>query len=72
MACYLKENTGNCNHTQCPFPDISSFECVEVVGGFCEVGLNCVKQCQFSFTQNKERHANNAFQIKNEFLERKL
>ena len=54
MACIKKEKTGHCSHAQCPFPVQSGFECIEIVAGKCEVGMNCVKECQYSFTEEDQ------------------
>lgn len=45
-------------HNTCPFPDQSGFECVEFASNgirtFCEVGLNCVAECEHSFAQGSD------------------
>lgn len=53
-----------CHHSQCPFPEQSGYNCVEIVGGYCEIGQNCVKQCQFSYSKRKTVHAIEAFKQK--------
>jgi hypothetical protein len=41
MACRTREETGTCNHRQCPLPYLSGYNCVEIVAGYCEVGEDC-------------------------------
>lgn len=53
-----------CLHAQCPYPQESGYDCVEVVAGYCEIGENCVKQCQFSYKKNKTQFAIKAFEEK--------
>jgi len=50
MACTKKENTGNCNHPQCPYADETGMECIDIWAGYCESGYNCVPGCRWSFT----------------------
>lgn len=42
-------------HDTCPFPYQSGFECVEFASNgirtFCEVGLNCMEECEYSFIE---------------------
>lgn len=67
MACLTRERTGTCNHSQCPHPTQSGFECVEIVAGCCEVGEGCVKECPFSWEKTNYRMARiarNAFAAK--------
>lgn len=65
MACEKREREGSCNHSQCPFPDKSGYECVEIVGGYCEVGLGCVKECPYSYQgKRKNKFATQAFEAK--------
>lgn len=67
MACELRERTGKCRHSQCPFPYESGFNCVEIVGGFCEIGEDCVERCDFSWRgtdARARRNALRAFEVK--------
>ena len=52
MACIKREQYGHCAHTQCPFPDESGVECVDVVKNFCEIGDGCITACQWSWDPN--------------------
>ncbi len=61
MSCIRKDRTGSCDHFQCPYSQISGYECVDVAGIYCEVGLNCVKQCAYSFTEDEQKEASKAF-----------
>ena len=38
MGCIKRENTGTCNHFQCPYTEDSGFECVDLLdfGTICE------------------------------------
>lgn len=58
MACIRRENTGSCEHYQCPFKDETphGYECVDLLFGtivsFCEVGENCLEKCPYSFVKD--------------------
>ena len=66
MACRSREISGHCGHFQCPYPDESGYQCVEVAytkdRGYCEAGLCCVEKCDFSFFGRQEDDANRAFE----------
>ena len=67
MACYQKEKTGSCCHRQCPYPNDSGYECVDIAEGFCEVGDGCVSLCPFSWKKEdtkKTERAEKAFKRK--------
>lgn len=51
MACSKRERTGCCKHYQCPHSDKTDhgYDCVEVVGDFCEVGEGCYQPCELSW-----------------------
>lgn len=65
MACSKRERTGDCHHSQCPYPGRSGFECVDIRAGCCEIGEECnVTECQFSWRASDwktRRIANKAF-----------
>ena len=65
MACERRMREGHCVHFQCPYSDETEmgYECVEVQGGFCEVGLNCLEKCDHSFKEDQEETANAAFDL---------
>lgn len=54
MACSKRENGGACTHHKCAYRDKSPHgnECVNVVGGYCEVGEGCVPECPHSWSKN--------------------
>lgn len=53
MACVRKEITGFCSHFQCPYPEVSGYECVDLIKGkYCEVGDNCPARCSYTFPAN--------------------
>lgn len=60
MSCIKKQNGGSCNHHQCQFSDESGYECVDLFAGKCEVGLNCVKDCDFSFSEQEKEEVENS------------
>lgn len=66
MACDKRQRTGHCGHHQCEFKYETDhgYECVEIVGGFCEAGDNCLKQCPYSYKvgTKREKQALKAFQ----------
>ena len=53
MACEKRQNTGHCGHYQCPFSTGTEHgaECVDFFDGLCEVGLDCLVECQHSYKQ---------------------
>ena len=53
MACIKKQKNGSCSHYQCPFSDLSGYECVDIIAGKCEVGRDCVAECAYSFTDDE-------------------
>lgn len=61
MACERRKRTGSCGHPQCPFPNHSGYECVDIAGKYCEVGENCNDQCEYSWPSEKLEEANAAF-----------
>lgn len=67
MACVKKENTGHCSHFQCPFSEQMDLECVDVMflddAGFCEIGLNCIAECPYSYGYEMEAKAQKAFGV---------
>ncbi len=63
MACYGRQKTGSCDHTQCPFSDESGYECVEVVGGMCEVGDGCVRACPYSWPAKNTKKTEKAVEL---------
>lgn len=61
MACSKRERTGFCTHSQCPFPEQSGYECIEIIDNFCEIGEGCVVECEHSYTQAESEKAIAAF-----------
>jgi hypothetical protein len=60
-------------HKQCPHPDSSSYNIVEVVSGRCEVGQGCpgLKDgCPFAWADNDWRQNRIAEKIFNDFCKR--
>lgn len=61
MACVKKEQTGSCSHTCCPFSEKMELECVDLYYldgiSFCEIGLNCIPECPFSYWPELEQQA---------------
>ena len=55
MACEKRRRTGSCSHHQCEFKDQTEdgYQCVSVIGGFCEMGEDCIKECSHSFHGKK-------------------
>jgi len=73
MACVKRERTGHCGHPQCSYPNESGYECVDIAfgistgenlenRGFCEVGLNCVERCGFSYSEALQADARAAWE----------
>ena len=62
MACFEREKTGNCLHFQCPHSEetLFGYECVEVFGQFCEVGLDCLEKCPYSWKTAQGDEVNDA------------
>ena len=60
MACEKRQRTGTCSHHQCPAPTLTEYgyECVDTFAGYCEVGLNCIPQCKYSFTDAEVDNVN--------------
>jgi hypothetical protein len=52
MACDLRERTGMCRHQQCPHPDQSGYNCIEIAEGYCECGDGCVPECDYSWPES--------------------
>ncbi len=65
MACQTREKTGTCSHHQCQFSDQTreGYECVDVIDNFCEIGLNCVKECPYSYEQDEETKVTQIFKV---------
>ena len=63
MACKQRAISGNCDHLQCAFKDPRARynDCVEIRGGFCKSGLNCVDLCAYSYTRDLAEKARRAF-----------
>ena len=57
MACEKRQNTGSCSHYICPYLDKTEhgYECVDIIDGFCEVGLGCYQKCEYSWQDGTER-----------------
>lgn len=51
--CIARDNGESCSHTECPFPDFSGYECVDIWAGKCESGRGCSPDCQWSFTEQE-------------------
>jgi hypothetical protein len=70
MACTRRERTKSCLHHQCEFAAVSGYDCVDVlwegVGegarSFCEVGEDCVSDCQHSFKPENSQRARKCFE----------
>lgn len=62
MACRLRERTGVCLHHQCEFSDQTEhgYECVDVVGAWCEVGDGCLEECPYSWPESDTEITNKA------------
>lgn len=60
MACDKRQATGSCPHHQCEYSYDTDhgYECVDIFGGFCECGLDCVKECPYSYTKKDEPEVN--------------
>lgn len=54
MACQKRIKTGHCGHHQCEFSDYSGYECVEIVGNYCECGCGCTSDCSYSWPYHDE------------------
>lgn len=55
MACSIREATGTCKHFQCPYPTLSGYNCVELIGSFCEIGEGCEglkANCPYAWRNN--------------------
>ena len=63
MACEFREMTGTCGHSQCPVPEQSGYECIDIVQGFCEVGEDCVKDCPYSWSSMNKGQREMAEQV---------
>lgn len=67
MACVQKEKTGHCSHFHCPFSETMDLDCVDVKFldgvGFCEIGLNCILDCPYSYGPQMEITAEMAWGI---------
>ncbi len=46
----------------CPYPLISGLSNVEVVKGYCEVGIECVNQCSYRWKRDEEERVNKLFE----------
>lgn len=57
MACERRKRTGRCSHYQCPYSDETDhgYECVEIMGDFCEAGENCIAECNYSYKAGTEQ-----------------
>jgi hypothetical protein len=56
--CEHRKAFGSCRHTQCPYPEQSDYQCVGVYAGYCEVGLECVPDCPWSFSKSRKKVVN--------------
>lgn len=45
MTCLQRKGMGTCNHYQCPHENI----CVDVIGGYCDIGEDCLPECEYSY-----------------------
>ncbi len=61
MGCIRREREGYCFHHQCPYPDRTGVECVDVRAGFCELGDRCIDDCEYSFDRLLRDKALKAF-----------
>ena len=66
MACWEKERTGSCDHFQCPYPSETEhgFECIELIECYCEIGLDCLEKCPYSYTKEDEAKVDAAIKRK--------
>jgi len=66
MACIRRERTGTCHHHQCKYSSSTSYgyQCVDIARGFCEVGLDCIPECEYSWKKDQEAEAIAAFEAK--------
>jgi len=62
MACETRSRTGTCGHAQCPFPEHSGYNCIEIVDGFCEAGQGCHDKCEHSWAEGDSLSATAAFE----------
>lgn len=62
MACERKKQQGHCNHFQCQYPEASGYECVDIMGDYCEVGEGCINDCKFSFIEGDTEARENQMQ----------
>lgn len=69
MAYIQKEREGYCSHSQCPFPvkTTHGYECIDISGGFCEIGDDCLPEREFSwkYILNKQKIRNTRTRIPN-------
>lgn len=59
MSCIKREKTGKCSHHQCEY---GVYGCVDVWGGFCEVGEDCVPDCEHSWSSKDKKKCKKAFE----------
>jgi len=57
MACKKRKKLGYCGHDQCPYPNQTGYECVEVVDGYCEAGYDCYPLCPHSYKADSPEEA---------------
>lgn len=74
MACIKRQRLGYCEHFQCPYPTETEhgYECLDLVGTFCEVGKDCLPKCPHSWSSQdvqKSREADEAFERETDFYD---
>lgn len=67
MGCRRRDEAGICAHDQCPFPEESGYDCVDLVsdgsdGAYCEAGDGCVEACPYSWPVENEALSQEVFE----------
>jgi len=47
---------------KCKNPEYSGCKTVEIVSGYCEIGLECCVGCVYSFLEEEEKRVNKVFE----------
>lgn len=54
MTYSVQKETEEFAYIKCPFPDITGFDCMFIVKGYCTVGRYCAQDCTYAWSVNKE------------------